>query len=115
MDKISERDKTALSESSRIVLNAMRHVELANDYLRLALMEETSQLLYEASMRDLFQSPGDIEAIGKTWQSWVEAGRVSESQILAAALLFALNEQIPADVVKQWGIQQELIAPPSQP
>lgn len=111
-DEMSERDKKALLDSHRIVLGAKRRFELANDYLRLALMEETSQLLYEASMRDLFQSPGDIEAVGTTWQRWVEAGRVSEKQVLAAGLLFVLKEQIPADIVTQWQARNEA---PSQP
>lgn len=100
--EMNERDKKGFMESRRIVRGATKHLELANDYLRLALMEETSQLLYESWMRDLFESPGDIEAIGKTWQSWVEAGRVSENQIFAAGLLFTLNEKIPAEIVKQW-------------
>lgn len=115
-DKMSERDKKALLESRRIVFGANRYYELANDYLRLALLDETSQLLYEASMRDLFQNPGDIDAVGKTWQSWVEAGKANEEQVLAARLLFALNEQIPAAVVRDWEeIQQAAIGSSSRP
>ena len=101
-ESMTERDRKALIETRRIVQGAMVHVELANDYLRLALLEEVSQLLYDASMRDLFQSPGDLEAVGKTWQGWVEAGHVNERQVAAAGLLYYLNEQIPSDVIKNY-------------
>ena len=113
-EDMSERDRKAKREAKRIISEAFNFIDLADDYMRLAYLEEASKLLYDASMRDLFQHPGEVEKIGTTWKSWADDGRLTKQQLKAAALLYALNEIIPADVIKTYElveIGQEKIDP----
>jgi hypothetical protein len=72
----------------------------AQTLVKLAFIEQTSKLMIAAMRADQYESPGDVSYSGTNWKRWLSEGRVSKAQDAVSGIINAINEQIPAEVVK---------------
>ena len=102
-EKMSAEDRRKLSDEIRPVYEKVRsYWTLAEDLQRLYQLNRLSQLALESRRQDSYISPGDIKYSGTTWREWVSEGRITRLQNENSKVLNAINEQIPADIVKEW-------------
>jgi hypothetical protein len=85
-----------------IVRKSAQHITLAEDLLRLRLLDQVSKLMLKGWRQDQYESPGDIAHAGSTWSAWVSDGRVTKRQHEMTSVINLINENIPADIVQGW-------------
>lgn len=102
-EKMSAEDRRKLSDEIRPVYEKVRsYWTLAEDLQRLYQLNRLSQLALESRRQDSYISPGDIKYSGTTWREWVSEGRITRLQNENSKILNVINDQIPADIVKDW-------------
>ena len=103
-EKMSAEDRRKFTDEIRPVLEKVQSYGiLAEDLQRLHQLNRLSQLALESRRQDSYISPGDIKYSGTTWREWVSEGRITRLQNENSGLLNAINEVIPADIVKDFG------------
>ena len=74
---------------------------LIDDMIRLPIIENSSKALFASWQQDHADAPGDIEYVGTTAGAWIRSGKLNEGQRIAVGFLGALNNDVPAPVMKE--------------
>lgn len=102
-EKLSAADARRMDEDILpVVTKAQARLELARDLYRIARLEVVSKLSLEATRRDQYAAPSDIEYMGTNWDMMVKTEEISAQDIQYAKVLFQLNEMIPAEIMESW-------------
>jgi hypothetical protein len=84
------------------IRKAQTLLQQAEDVYRLSMLEGVSKKMLAARRQDQFDSPGDLDYSGTTWDRWKQEGRVTEHEHRLTGILNFINENIPSSVINGW-------------
>jgi hypothetical protein len=66
------------------------------------MIEGTSKKMLAALRQDQYESPGDLDYSGTTWERWKKEGRISDRDHQLTGVLNFINTKIPAPIISDW-------------
>jgi hypothetical protein len=103
VSKLSIADKKIFLTVVRPKLTkAQSLLQRAEDLYRLSMIEGTSKKMLAALRQDQYESPGDLDYSGTTWERWKKEGRISDRDHQLTGVLNFINTKIPAPIISDW-------------
>lgn len=103
ISKLSEADRILFAQVVRPKLaRGQSLLQRARDLYGLSMIESTSKKMLAALRQDQYESPGDAEYSGTTWNRWKTEGRVSDRDHQLTGVLNFINTKIPATIITDW-------------
>jgi hypothetical protein len=103
VSKLSMADKkTFLTVVRPKLTKAQSLLQRAEDLYRLSMIEGTSKKMLAALRQDQYESPGDLDYSGTTWERWKKEGRISDRDHQLTGVLNFINTKIPAPIISDW-------------
>lgn len=103
VDVMSAPDRLKFERDIMPVLNELNmRSDRSQIFFKIALLENMSKVRYRAMQMDQYEAPGDIEYMGTNWQRMVDENGLSETETIAAQVLYQLDEIVPAPILELW-------------
>lgn len=100
---MSAADREKLEQDIRPVLETvMNRANLGSNLLRLGIIEKVSKVRHQTMRLDQYDAPGNLEYMGTNWTRIFESSDFTSNEVLAAQILYQLNEIVPADIMEAW-------------
>lgn len=98
--KLNADEKIAFDRSKYLVEQVKAELNLRDDLLFLARLEQVSKIQRDVRRESQLEAPGDNNHINEVWQRWIVQGRITASQEELSRILNFIDQKIPTEFAK---------------